>query len=65
MRKLGKIISFSIVLFLLIVGGIVPNLPGSLLKDLPEWFFWVATVSGIIFLIFGLILHFTDMDNRK
>ncbi len=65
MKKVGKIISFSVVLFLLVVGGIVPNLNGSALKDLPEWVFWVATVSGVIFLIFGIILHFTDLDNRK
>jgi hypothetical protein len=65
MKKVGEIISFSIVLFLLVVGGIIPNLNGSVLNDLPEWVFWVATVSGVIFLILGIILHFTDFDIRK
>jgi hypothetical protein len=68
MRKRTKIMFALIAMVIILIGGIVPNLPSSWTSEFPAWFINFAIVCGVLLILLNCFWFLQDIDgivNKK
>jgi ABC-type polysaccharide/polyol phosphate export permease len=62
MRERSNIFLVLLGMGIIIIGGIIPNLPHPWISELPAWIKYISILCGVALILMNFIWFFQDID---